>query len=136
MVRQLVRPGRALRSAGRGPGRANGDAAADFSEAVLRAHVLTLYWRRYEWYDSNYGSSYTARKEEHVARMLGTRFSDTSAGTQGEPGRGGQVQFEREDEREHGQHQQAQEHQAGTSSRRGTVWKQVAAKQLKLKVAV
>jgi len=30
--------------------------------------------RRYNWYDSNYGSTYTARKEEHVSRILGSRF--------------------------------------------------------------
>jgi len=29
---------------------------------------------RYDWYDSNYGSSYTARKEEHVSRILGTSY--------------------------------------------------------------
>ena len=117
------------------PSRAHAGAAADCSrcEAVLHAHMLTVCWRRYDWYDSNYGSSYTARKEEHVARMLGTRFSDTSAGPRGESG--GEVQLGREDEMEHAQQQQAQEHPAGMVSRRGTVWKQVAARQSKLRAA-
>ena len=35
----------------------------------------------YEWYDSNYGSSYTARKEEHVARILGTQYNSPYGGS-------------------------------------------------------
>jgi hypothetical protein len=43
---------------------------------------------RYQWYDSNYGSSYTARNEEHASRILGTAFKapsgveDTSMGAE------------------------------------------------------
>ena len=36
----------------------------------------------YDWYDSNYGSSYTARKEEQAARILGTRYTANPADPQ------------------------------------------------------
>ena len=44
-------------------------------------HLAWFTWMvRYNWYDSNYGSSYTARKEEHVARILGSRFHQVGEG--------------------------------------------------------
>ena len=90
--------------------------------------VLTVCWRRYDWYDSNYGSSYTARKEEHVARILGTRF-ENSAGQRGDSDNGdGSVQLTgRGVDETHGQQEHSQEDQTGTA------WKQVAVKQSNLR---
>ena len=54
---------------------------AERKSAVLWTNLDIDGWKltlvgchRYDWYDSNYGSSYTARKEEHAARILGTSF--------------------------------------------------------------
>lgn len=94
---------------------------------ALHARVLTMCWRRYDWYDSNYGSSYTARKEEHVARILGTRF-ENSAGQRGESetGDGGVQLTGRGVDDTHGQQEHSQEDQTRIA------WKQVAVKQSKL----
>lgn len=60
---------------------------------------------RYDWYDSNYGSSYTARKEEHVARILGTQYNAPYGGSSSLDGSDGR-KFGREEEGGEQQQQQ------------------------------